>query len=271
MSLLRAFSALLLALVLGTSTAFAQDASPTPAFGDDTGSGGASPSPGAVAPTDGASPSPGLPGRGTVTDEIEVVAVEMAFLGVPANVPVGTAFRLRNDGQEVHEFVVVRRNEGTEQTVDELLGMSDEEAFTFVTFVGVLFAAPGQTSPDTLVIDEPGRYIAVCFVPQGTTELPPEFERGDPATEPDASPPTGPGASPDPTAGIETGTSPSPSAGEGTPHVFLGQYVEFTVGDELGPDGGLGAAPESPDAGLSPIVSPDAGASSPSPQASPDA
>ncbi|CAN5500929.1 hypothetical protein BH24CHL9_BH24CHL9_12960 [soil metagenome] len=244
MTLLRATGALLLVLLLGGSgAALAQDASPSPAGTAPSGSTGME------------SPAPGtdvMP-----VDQIEIGAVEYAFVGVPEDVPTGTAFRLRNDGQEVHEFAVARRNEGTEQSVEELLDMGDE-ASTLVTFVGIIFAAPGEVSADTLTVSEPGRYIAVCFIPQGTTELPPGFagpdETGtesmaspDPAASPDAlaSPedPTS-AASPDAEAGAEGTASPDSGLGDGPPHAALGMIVEFTVGGEGGPTMDTDASPE---------------------------
>src|SRR5688500_10650019 len=120
MALRRATLALLMVLAVGAGTALAQDASPSPGTGTETGA--ASPEPMASpATTTTQSPAPGA-----VEGEIEVSAVEYAFVGVPETVPAGTTFRLRNDGQEVHEFALVRRNEGTEQSVEELLAMGDE-------------------------------------------------------------------------------------------------------------------------------------------------
>ncbi len=116
----------------------------------------------------------------------------------------GTSFRLVNGGQEDHELVIVRANEGTTETLEELLAMPPEQTDKLLTTAGIVFANVGQTSVGTLTLDQEGRYFAVCFIPQGT----------------------------------KSGVSPSPAAGssgpqEGTPHALLGMVAEFTVG---GPD-----------------------------------
>jgi hypothetical protein len=147
----------------------------------------------------------------TSTDAVEVTGVEYAFVGLPASVPVGTPFRLVNGGKEDHEFAVVRRNEGTTETLDELLALPQPELFSKVTFAGVVFAPVGQTSLATLTLDQPGAYVAVCFVAQGTASGSPPGP-----AEPGASPAGSPGA--------------SPGGAQGPPHVVLGMRGEFTVG-----------------------------------------
>ena len=146
----------------------------------------------------------------TSNDAVEVTGVEYAFVGLPASVPVGTSFRLVNGGQEDHEFVVVRANEGTTQTLEELLAMPPEQTNSLLTTAGIVFANVGQTSVGTLTLDQEGRYFAVCFIPQGT----------------------------------KSGVSPSPASGsagtqEGTPHALLGMVAEFTVGGPGASEGPL--------------------------------
>ncbi len=51
----------------------------------------------------------------------------------------------------------------------------------YVTLVGQLFATPGTTADGTIVIAQEGEYIALCFVPQGMTELPAPSASLDPA------------------------------------------------------------------------------------------
>jgi hypothetical protein len=113
-----------------------------------------------------------------------------------------------NEGHEDHEFVVVRANEGTTQTLDELLAMPEEQTDSLLTTAGIVFADVGQSSVGTLTLDQEGRYFAVCFIPQGT----------------------GSDAAPSPGAG-------SSAAQGGTPHAFLGMVAEFTVG---GPEASAG-------------------------------
>jgi plastocyanin len=129
----------------------------------------------------------------------EVVGVDYAFEGIPETVTVGTAFTFRNGGQEAHEIVLARKNAGVTTSFEELLAMPEEESSKLVTFVGQLMANPGDTADGQLVADGAGDYLAICFFPQGWTEIP----EGTP--DPAASPPTG------------------------APHFTLGMLQEFTV------------------------------------------
>jgi hypothetical protein len=101
--------------------------------------------------------------------ELEVLATDYAYGGIPEDVPAGpTIMRLTNGGEEVHEMVLVRRLEGADDPVEELLAMPDDEVFTKIEFVGFALAMPGASSG--LVADlTPGRYIVVCFLPVGAT------------------------------------------------------------------------------------------------------
>ena len=125
-------------------------------------------SPAAASPS-GASPATSAGASGSA---VEVVGVEYAFEGVPATVTVGTAFTLRNDGQEAHELVLVRKNPGVTQSFDELLALPEDEAFTQVAFLGQVAANPGETASGSVTADAPGDYLMICFIPQGLTQLP---------------------------------------------------------------------------------------------------
>ena len=71
-------------------------------------------------------------------------------------------------GGEAHEIVILERNDGATQSIEELLAMSEEESSALVTFVEATGAEPGRQG--LLVGDfEPGEYIAACFIAQGTT------------------------------------------------------------------------------------------------------
>ncbi len=146
----------------------------------------------------------------TSNSVVEVSGVEYAFVGLPASVPVGTSFRLVNNGQEDHEFVIVRANEGTTETLEELLAMPPDQTASKLTTAGIVFADVGKTSVATLTVDQEGRYFAVCFIPQGTKS----------------------GVSPSPAAG-------SPGVQAGTPHALLGMVAEFTVGGPEASEGPL--------------------------------
>jgi hypothetical protein len=133
---------------------------------------------------------------------ITVVAKDYHFEGLPTTVPVGAVLTLDNQGTEVHELIVVRRNDGVTKTWDELLALPGEEAFQYITVIDAdpIVAAPGQPAEGSIVIPQTGDYFAVCFVPQGTTSF--------------DTPSLAPGASAPP---------------QGLPHFMLGMRQTFTV------------------------------------------
>lgn len=117
---------------------------------------------------------------------VEVTAVDFSFEADLDGLETGrTMFQFANQGSELHEMALIRINEGTTETVEELLEMPEEEAEQKTSFVGVAFAAPGGGS--TMFADlGAGRYVILCFVPTGTTsfedietaEGPPHFTKG---------------------------------------------------------------------------------------------
>lgn len=99
-----------------------------------------------------------------------VSATEYAFANLPAELPAETtSFELTNEGEQVHELILVRKNDGITDSAQDILALPEEEVFTKVTMLGSpAFAPPGQS--DYKVVDlEPGDYIAVCFIPVGMT------------------------------------------------------------------------------------------------------
>jgi plastocyanin len=142
---------------------------------------GASPS-GEALPTAGApsasAPAPSgsadaSPSSGGSDANIEIVGVEYAFENVPQNAEIGTTVSFTNDGTEVHELVLVRRNEGVDLSFEDLLAMPEEEVMDLITMVEpVLIAEPGAAADGEVTLDEPGDYLMVCFIPQGMRELP---------------------------------------------------------------------------------------------------
>lgn len=126
--------------------------------------------------------------------QVPVTTTDYAFDGLSGGLPAGvTSFELANDGNEVHEIALVRRNEGDTTPVEELLELPDDEFARAATFVGVI----GPTNPgddDYGVVDlEPGEHIALCFIPTGMVD---QFAEGAP---------------------------------EGPPHMVHGMITEFTV------------------------------------------
>ena len=87
--------------------------------------------------------------------------------------------------------------------LDPSAALPEDEAFSKVGFIGVAMAGPGEAAAEAVSATEPGQYLMVCFIPQGTMSIP--------SQAPDASgPPTG--------------------LGDGPPHFTLGMAQEFTIG-----------------------------------------
>ena len=95
-------------------------------------------------------------------------------------------------------MALVRINDDVTESVHDLLMMPEEEVDTKITFVGGMFAEPGQHAATAAELT-PGRYAAVCFVPVGST--------------PEA---------------VAAATANS-SQVEGQPHAMVGMTAEFTV------------------------------------------
>ena len=134
-------------------------------------------------------------------ETVEVTGVDYAFEGIDPEVAVGTEFTFTNEGEEAHELVLMKINDGETRPIQELLELPEEEAMQAVTMKGVAVAAPGEDGEvvdGELVADEAGNYVAICFIPVGTTEMP----EGPPAE----------------------GEEPS-----GPPHFTRGMLTEFTV------------------------------------------
>ena len=147
---------------------------------------------------------------GAATGEtVEITGVNYAFEGVPETVEAGTELTFTNASEdEVHEMVVVRIDDDETRPLEELLGLGDE-AEQVVEDVGVAVAMPGEDGmvvDGELVLEEPGRYALLCFIPVGA----------DPEVLQDlmANPPA---------------DGEAPDMGEGPPHVTQGMAAELAV------------------------------------------
>jgi hypothetical protein len=123
-------------------------------------------------------------------EQVDVMMQDYSFSGMPAEIEKGTtAFSLTNDGQELHEFAVLRLK--GETTLDDLLQLpedaSEKELGKLVAEVpGGGFAFPGESDVALITLKRPGRYVAMCFIPVGTTpdaaedggSGPPHFTQG---------------------------------------------------------------------------------------------
>jgi plastocyanin len=110
-------------------------------------------------------------------ETIEVTAIDYGYEGMPEEVSAGTlAVTLANEGEEFHEMVVFRKNDDAAESFDDIFALEDQsEAEALMTQQGATFAPPGGTASGLFTLEEPGDYVAVCFIPVGTT---PEVEEG---------------------------------------------------------------------------------------------
>ena len=113
---------------------------------------------------------------------LDVEGVDYGFEGLPDEVAagrVGIRFTNATEHDEPHELVLFRIADGVTATADELLELPEEEAYDQMAMAGVVFAdAPGSESAAMFDL-EPGRYVAICFIPIGGGEDgPPHFTGG---------------------------------------------------------------------------------------------
>lgn len=126
----------------------------------------------------------------------EIVAAEYRYEGQTTAYPAGrAAFTVINEGMEAHELLVLRKNDGVELSIEELLALPEDEAETMTTYVGGAFVGPPGARANLIAELTPGDYIAVCNIPAGTRIA-------------------------------EDGSF---TEGTGEPHVMLGMSFEFSV------------------------------------------
>jgi hypothetical protein len=138
--------------------------------------------------------APAKPAAGATA--VTVTAEDYKFGGTDALKAGGTfAIAFENKGKELHELVIQHINDDEKRPLSELL--QEDDPSKFATDVAFTFACPGATA-DAIGADltAPGRYVALCFIPTGTTPetKPADFDKG------------------------------------GAPHAMNGMIVEFTVG-----------------------------------------
>jgi hypothetical protein len=100
----------------------------------------------------------------------DVIGVDFAYRDLASELHAGAnAFKFMNQATsgELHELLVLRKNDGVTQSFDELLGLPDDELFEKATLIGKGVAFMDERT--YLFADlEPGGYLAVCSIPQGT-------------------------------------------------------------------------------------------------------
>jgi len=159
------------------------------------------------------------PAEGSV---FAVTGVEYHFVGLPTSVPAGSSLSFSNGGAEYHELALGRISDGVTETLEELLAMEDPVGAGLVEIIGdtPLFAGPGEAAEGILPLEREGRYVAVCFIPQGLSDAAVLEEMMNPEFDP------------------ETASPEAQALMQSPPHMALGMLQEFTVtaaGTEPGP------------------------------------
>ena len=99
---------------------------------------------------------------------LAVTGVDFAFEGLPEHVDagrVGIDFTNGTTTDEEHEMVVLQRIGDSDETVDELLELPEEELFSKVAPMAVTYADDAGGTNHALVDLEAGNYIAICMIP----------------------------------------------------------------------------------------------------------
>jgi hypothetical protein len=108
-----------------------------------------------------------------VDTQVDVAGVDYAFTGLPEEIPAGrVALRFTNgtEADEPHEIVLMRRADGADEPVEELLALPEEEAMAKLQMAGVAFADEAGSANVTFLDLEPGEYVAICMLPVGGGE-----------------------------------------------------------------------------------------------------
>lgn len=110
---------------------------------------------------------------------LDTVAQDYEFSGIPARLtPRFYEFNFSNQGQHMHEILVLRKRDGVKRSWQSLLSLPEEKALKHVKFIGASFAKPGE---DGKAIKaqylKQGSYIALCFV-QNSKHSEPHFMKG---------------------------------------------------------------------------------------------
>ena len=113
---------------------------------------------------------------------IDVSMQDYAFVGIPDEIAKGTvAFSLTNEGTELHEMAFLRLKGGA--TLDDLLGLPEDAtekdlAKLAAEVPGGGFAFPDDSDVALVNLKKPGTYVAICFIPVGSTPETAEDEGG---------------------------------------------------------------------------------------------
>lgn len=102
--------------------------------------------------------------------DLSVEAKDYEFSGIDGELDAGpTLVTFDNVGNEFHEVLIMRRVDGDDTPVAELLSMEEDEAMSHVQPIAAAFAGPGTTGWTSVDL-EPGEYVVACFLPTGATQ-----------------------------------------------------------------------------------------------------
>jgi hypothetical protein len=136
--------------------------------------------------------------------ELDILASEYAFSGIPAELPAGPmVISFENIGSEVHQMTFIRFNDDVTLTPEELFALPVEQQQSLATFHGMFYAYPGDYGARIYDL-APGRYVAICDLPENAD---PEIMRHMEAP----------------------GTTEPEDADFGPPHYTLGMIHEFNA------------------------------------------
>lgn len=112
--------------------------------------------------------------------EVQAVATDYAFDGLPDTVEAGTAALVfeNQSESEMHEMILFKKADGETRSAEELLNDPAAEEEGPGEFAGAVFAPPGQSATGLAELT-PGAYVVVCFVPVGSGEMTEESEEGE--------------------------------------------------------------------------------------------
>jgi len=117
-------------------------------------------------------------------DQVQVTTTDHAYQGLPSTVRSGAVgITVDNQGQDVHQVMIIRANDGVTQPFSVMLELAPEQRAQLATPLGSVEVEPGETSTVFFRLI-PGRYGAVDLLAQGTTSFaapgdgPPHFSLG---------------------------------------------------------------------------------------------
>jgi uncharacterized cupredoxin-like copper-binding protein len=105
---------------------------------------------------------------GEASAEIKLTGVEFKYNGGGSTTPVKAGkvkVTLTNGGIEPHQATIVRLNDGVDLAAFSAASDAASSFRLVTTYGGPNAVAPGQVVSTTQVLDKPGTYLFVCFIP----------------------------------------------------------------------------------------------------------